>query len=75
MPLLVSGFPEKESRAKAIEALGLVGLSDRANHYPAQMSGRGSSNGSRLPGRSSTARKSCGPMSPQATWIAKTLKM
>ncbi len=39
MPLLVSGVPAKKSRAKAIEALGLVGLDDRANHYPAEMSG------------------------------------
>ena len=39
MPLLVSGFDEKESRAKAIEALGLVGLSERANHYPSELSG------------------------------------
>lgn len=39
MPLLVSGFPEKESREKAEEALDLVGLSNRAGHYPAEMSG------------------------------------
>ena len=39
MPLLVTGFPEKEARAKAQEALELVGLSDRAGHYPAEMSG------------------------------------
>ena len=39
MPLLVSGFPEKESREKAHEALSLVGLSHRAGHYPAEMSG------------------------------------
>ncbi len=39
MPLLVTGFPEKEARAKALEALGLVGLSERTGHYPAQMSG------------------------------------
>ena len=39
MPLLVSGFDEKESRAKATEALGLVGLSERANHYPSELSG------------------------------------
>ena len=36
---LVSGFPEKEARTKALEALSLVGLSDRTGHYPAQMSG------------------------------------
>ena len=39
MPLLISGFPEKEARAKAHEALSLVGLSDRTGHYPAEMSG------------------------------------
>ena len=39
MPLLVSGFPEKESRTKAQEALELVGISDRAGHYPAALSG------------------------------------
>lgn len=39
MPLLISGFPEKESREKARTALDLVNLSDRADHYPAQMSG------------------------------------
>ena len=39
MPLLVSGFPEKESREKAQEALSLVGLDNRAGHYPAEMSG------------------------------------
>lgn len=39
MPLLISGFPVKESREKARTALDLVGLSDRADHYPAQLSG------------------------------------
>ncbi len=39
MPLLISGFPEKESREKARTALDLVGLSDRSGHYPSQMSG------------------------------------
>ena len=39
MPLLISGFPEKDARAKAHEALSLVGLSDRTGHYPAEMSG------------------------------------
>ncbi len=39
MPLLISGFPEREARDKAQEALSLVGLSDRTGHYPAEMSG------------------------------------
>ena len=39
MPLLVTGFPEKEARSKAQEALALVGLSERTGYYPAQMSG------------------------------------
>ena len=39
MPLLVSGYPEKESREKAQEALSLVGLSHRSGHYPVEMSG------------------------------------
>ena len=39
MPLLISGFPEQEARAKAQEALALVSLSERTGHYPAQMSG------------------------------------
>ncbi|MDE2969758.1 MAG: ABC transporter ATP-binding protein [Chloroflexota bacterium] len=39
MPLLISGFPPKESREKARTALDLVGLSDRSGHYPSQMSG------------------------------------
>ena len=39
MPLLVSGFAEKEAREKALEALSLVGLSERTGHYPAEMSG------------------------------------
>ena len=40
MPLLVSGFPEKEANQKAQEALSLVGLSDRAGHYPAEQGTR-----------------------------------
>ncbi len=39
MPLLISGFPEKESREKARTALDLVGLAQRSGHYPAEMSG------------------------------------
>lgn len=39
MPLLVSGVAAKESRAKAHDALDLVGLADWATHYPSELSG------------------------------------
>ena len=37
--LEVQGMGKKERTAKAAEYLDLVGLSDRANHYPSQLSG------------------------------------
>jgi putative ABC transport system ATP-binding protein len=39
LPLLVSGSKRKEAREKAIEALGMVGLSDWKDHRPAELSG------------------------------------
>src|SRR5512146_3210818 len=39
MPLLVSRIPAKRAREKAMAALGLVGLADRAAHVPAELSG------------------------------------
>jgi putative ABC transport system ATP-binding protein len=39
LPLVVSGVDGREARERAMQALGLVGLSDRAGHWPAQMSG------------------------------------
>lgn len=36
---LYAGVPEKEARQKAIKLLEVVGLADRANHYPYQLSG------------------------------------
>ncbi len=39
LPLLVSGVKPSEARGKAEEALAKVGLSDWANHRPAEMSG------------------------------------
>src|SRR4051812_43836022 len=39
LPLLVSGTRAAESRARAIEALGMVGLADRAAHQPEELSG------------------------------------
>jgi putative ABC transport system ATP-binding protein len=39
IPLLLVGKPAKESRAKALETLELVGLGHRAGHTPDRMSG------------------------------------
>jgi putative ABC transport system ATP-binding protein len=39
LPLVVSGVEAREARSRALEALALVGLADRAEHWPAQMSG------------------------------------
>jgi ABC-type lipoprotein export system ATPase subunit len=39
LPLLVSRVPAKEARRKALEALDLVGLAQRAAHVPDELSG------------------------------------
>jgi putative ABC transport system ATP-binding protein len=39
LPLLYAGTPAAERRARAAEALSLVGLAERAGHFPNQMSG------------------------------------
>jgi len=39
LPLLLSRLGRKERRQRAATALGVVGLSDRASHYPRQLSG------------------------------------
>ena len=39
LPLLVARVPAKEARAKALDALELVGLRGRANHVPDELSG------------------------------------
>ena len=38
-PLEISGISKKEAKEKALELLETVGLSDKANAYPAQLSG------------------------------------
>lgn len=38
-PLEIAGVPKKEARERAKELLEIVGLSDKANSYPAQLSG------------------------------------
>jgi putative ABC transport system ATP-binding protein len=39
LPLVVSGVDAATARERAMKALALVGLADRASHWPAQMSG------------------------------------
>jgi putative ABC transport system ATP-binding protein len=39
LPLVVSGTRGKEARERALDALALVGLAERAHHRPAQLSG------------------------------------
>ena len=39
MPALIGGTKRKEAQQRAMELLGAVGLTDRADHKPAQMSG------------------------------------
>ena len=39
LPLLLSGLPAGETRRRALAALSLVGLADRAHHAPAELSG------------------------------------
>ena len=39
LPLLYAGVPAKERRARALDALDLVGLADRVRHVPNELSG------------------------------------
>ena len=39
LPLLLQGTPRREMRPRATELLELVGIADRAHHFPHQLSG------------------------------------
>lgn len=39
LPMMIAGRPQKAARAEARRLLGVMGLSDRMEHQPAQMSG------------------------------------
>ena len=62
LPLLYTSNPLRDPHARAMEALGSVGLADRASHHPNQLSG-GRSSASPSRGRSSTIRRSFWRMS------------
>lgn len=38
-PLNIAGVPKEEAKSRALELLDIVGLTDKANAYPAQLSG------------------------------------
>ena len=65
LPLLYAGVPRKQRRERAIRALERVGLGDRVDFKPNQLSGAW-----RSPARSSTTRRSCSPTSRPARWTA-----
>src|SRR5262245_35343985 len=39
LPLLLSGTPRREALARAVEGLAAVGISERGDHFPEEMSG------------------------------------
>jgi putative ABC transport system ATP-binding protein len=39
LPLIYSGLPARDRRARSRQALGIVGLTDRVSHKPSEMSG------------------------------------
>src|SRR5207244_7365237 len=65
LPLITSGVKRKESKDRAIELLRRVGLQDRTDHLPDELSGENSS-GSLLRGRSPIIRELSLPMSRPA---------
>ena len=56
LPLVYAGVPAAERRARAVEALGRVGLGDRIDHRPGELSRRPAAAGRRSPGRWSPTR-------------------
>ena len=70
LPLIFKGVSVKERNEQAMEMLEAVGLADRANHKPFEMSGV-SSSASALQEHLLTARLWCLRMSRQAIWIQK----
>ena len=72
LPLTYRGMGARQRREHVLGALERVSMEHRAKHYPAQLSGGGSSNGSRWHGRWWEIRRSCWPTSRRATWTRRT---
>lgn len=62
-PLEIAGWPSEKIKARVAECLEIVGLTERAGHYPAQLSG-GKNSASASPARSHPSRKSSSPTNP-----------
>ena len=58
LPLKIAGMEKTQRNQRVAELLALVGLSDKAGHYPAALSG-GQNSASALPARWPPARRYC----------------
>ena len=72
MPLLIGGLKAHEARERAQEWLDAIGMQERANHRPSQLSG-GNASVLPSPGRLSTNRNAFWLMNPLATSIVRML--
>ena len=70
LPLIYQGVGMGNRHDRALEALERVGMADRADHTPSEMSGD-SSSGWPLPGLSPPAPPSSWPTSPPALWTPR----
>ena len=69
LPLIYAGLSRKEQQARARTALQQVGLGDKLNNKPSQLSG-GQQSAPPLPGPWQGGRRSSWPTSPPAPWTA-----
>ncbi len=70
LPMIFAGMSADESRDKGVDLLSLVGLGDRVQHKPLELSG-GSSSVLQLRVRSLTTRRLSSRMNLRVTWIPK----
>jgi ABC-type metal ion transport system, ATPase component len=70
LPLKIAGMEKAQRNQRVAELLALVGLSDKAGHYPAALSG-GQNSASALPARWPPARRCCCVTKPRRRSIRK----